>query len=132
MLNYELVKKHFADKLAADFAGHGRFESAFFHTIKMVYDAAMAEADARHAERIAVLQSDIKTLCAALKTSGEGNAELLERVRVLQAGHDRYETVRRMDGRQWAETWRLQIAEGKPFDEIVDGMRPFVAAGNGQ
>lgn len=58
MIDYEAVKKHFADKLASDFAGQGRFESAFYHTIKMVHDSVSAE----HAERIAALEADIKTL----------------------------------------------------------------------
>lgn len=73
---YERAKKCFADKLAADFAGQGRFESAFFHTVKMVHDAVRAEAEAEHAARIAVLQADMKTLLAALKTANDKNAEL--------------------------------------------------------
>ena len=44
-LDYELVKKTFADKLAQDFAGQGRFESAFYHTIHFVYDWANDERD---------------------------------------------------------------------------------------
>jgi hypothetical protein len=39
-LDYEQVKRYFAEKLASDFAGQGRFESAFYHTIKYVYDRA--------------------------------------------------------------------------------------------
>lgn len=45
-LDYELVKKTFADKLSQDFAGQGRFESAFYHTVKFVYDSAQDERDA--------------------------------------------------------------------------------------
>ena len=73
MIDYEAVKKHFADKLSADFAGQGRFESAFYHTIKMVHDSVAEE----NAERIALLEKDIKTLCAALSTTSQGNAQLL-------------------------------------------------------
>lgn len=44
----------------------------------------------------------------------------------LRKGHDRYETVRRLDPAQWADIWKLNISTGKPFDEIIDGLRPFV------
>ena len=37
MLDYSAVKKVFADKLASDPDGTGRFESAFYHTIKFAY-----------------------------------------------------------------------------------------------
>jgi hypothetical protein len=73
IVDYEAVKKFFADKLAADFAGQGRFESAFYHTIKMVHDSVSAES----AARIALLQADVRTLCAALAATSEGNAKLL-------------------------------------------------------
>lgn len=37
MLDYNDVKRFYADKLARDFDGTGRVESAFYHTMKMVY-----------------------------------------------------------------------------------------------
>lgn len=37
MLDYNEVKKHYADKLAGDFQGLGRVESAEYHTHKFVY-----------------------------------------------------------------------------------------------
>lgn len=37
MLDYNEVKKFYAQKLADDIAGGARVESAFFHTMKMVY-----------------------------------------------------------------------------------------------
>lgn len=37
MLDYTKVKEVFADKLAHDTQGTGRFESAFYHTMKYVY-----------------------------------------------------------------------------------------------
>ena len=42
-LDYDRVKHFFADKLASDFAGRGRFESAFFHTVQMVYEQGMRD-----------------------------------------------------------------------------------------
>lgn len=37
MLDYNVVKKFHAKKLAEDAEGDGRIESAFYHTMKMVY-----------------------------------------------------------------------------------------------
>ena len=37
MLDYNVVKKFHAKKLAEDAEGDGRVESAFYHTMKMVY-----------------------------------------------------------------------------------------------
>lgn len=37
MLDYNEVKRYYADKLAQDLGGNGRIESAFYHTMKMVY-----------------------------------------------------------------------------------------------
>ena len=37
MLDYLEVKRFYAKKLAEDAEGTGRIESAFYHTIKMVY-----------------------------------------------------------------------------------------------
>lgn len=47
----------------------------------------------------------------------------IERLRV---GHERYETARRMNPRAWADAWQLNLTTGKPFDEIIDDLRPFV------
>lgn len=37
MLDYNEVKRFYAGKLAQDMEGTGRIESAFYHTMKMVY-----------------------------------------------------------------------------------------------
>lgn len=44
----------------------------------------------------------------------------------LRSGFERYETARRMNPRQWADAWELNIRTGKPFDDIVDDLRPFL------
>lgn len=44
----------------------------------------------------------------------------------LRKAHERYETARRMNPRQWAAAWELNLKTGKPFDEIIDDMRPFM------
>ncbi|MCK9386062.1 MAG: hypothetical protein M0Q15_15745 [Nevskia sp.] len=77
IFDYPAIRKFYfdkgAEKCASDPSGEGRFESAFYHTIKMVHDTVSAE----NAARIAVLEADIKTLNAALVTTSHGNAQLL-------------------------------------------------------
>jgi hypothetical protein len=41
MLDYEAVKEFYFEKGAADHRGHGRLESAFYHTIVMVFEQGM-------------------------------------------------------------------------------------------
>lgn len=43
MLDYLEVKKLFAEKLAKDADGIGRFESAFYHTMKFVYEQGVKD-----------------------------------------------------------------------------------------
>ena len=43
MLDYSDVKRKFAEKLAADPDGVGRFESAFYHTMKWVYEQGVED-----------------------------------------------------------------------------------------
>jgi hypothetical protein len=52
MLDYNVVKKFHAKKLAEDAEGDGRVESAFYHTMKMVYLKGVEDGEqaARHAE----------------------------------------------------------------------------------
>lgn len=45
MLDYEEVKKWFADKLSEDFKGIGRFESAFYWTVQKVFHKGVSEND---------------------------------------------------------------------------------------
>lgn len=64
-----------------------------------------------------------------LHEKGEIAAELawrdseIDRLRLCES---RYETVRRMSIRQWIDAWELNISTGKPFDEIIDDLRPFM------
>lgn len=54
------------------------------------------------------------------------HARQREELERLRTGHQRYETARRMNPRQWAAAWKLNTTTGKPFDEIIDNMRPFM------
>lgn len=40
---------------------------------------------------------------------------------------ERYEKVRKLDARQLAEIFRMNIQEGIPFDELIDGLYIFTA-----
>lgn len=73
IFDYEAIKKSYFDHGAANSVGHGRFESAFFHTVKKVFEAGAHES----AVRIAELEATIVTLNQALRTTSEGNAQLL-------------------------------------------------------
>lgn len=55
-----------------------------------------------------------------------GHPLAMEQLATLRRGVDRYETARRMNPRQWADAWKLNTTTGKPFDEIIDDMRPFM------
>lgn len=50
LLDYDAVKKYYFSKGAGDCAGRGRFESAFFHTIRMVFEQGL-NAGAKSAEQ---------------------------------------------------------------------------------
>ena len=55
-----------------------------------------------------------------------GHPKAQEELAELCLARDRYETARRMNPQQWAAAWELNIKTGKPFDEIIDNMRPFM------
>lgn len=61
-------------------------------------------------------------------TDSDRIAYLERRVAELEIGHNRYEVARRMNPRQWADAWQLNVSTGKPFDEIIDDLRPFYIA----
>jgi hypothetical protein len=52
--------------------------------------------------------------------------QLEGQVEPLSIGHARYEVARRMNPRQWAEAWNLNLTTGKPFDQIIDDLAPFM------
>lgn len=55
-----------------------------------------------------------------------GHPRAIEELTELRLNAERYETARRMNPRQWAAAWEINITTGKPFDEIIDNMRPFM------
>lgn len=53
-------------------------------------------------------------------------ADAAAEIRMLRKDAERYRTARCMTPHQWSAAWELNAATGKPFDEIIDNMRPFV------
>ncbi len=51
--------------------------------------------------------------------------ELRAECEVLRAGNDRYEVARRMNATSWRDALQLNMLTGKPFDQIIDELRPF-------
>jgi len=49
-----------------------------------------------------------------------------EQLAELRLAAERYDTARLMSPRQWAAAWEINTSTGKPFDEIIDNMRPFM------
>ena len=49
--------------------------------------------------------------------------ELPEMIRRLRVGHDRYEKLRRLNARQFAELYQRNIKGEGTFDELVDQLK---------
>lgn len=54
--------------------------------------------------------------------------EAADALEAMQLDALRYKTVRRMNAQAFAEAYKLNIATGKPFDEIIDNLQPFYDA----
>ena len=52
--------------------------------------------------------------------------ELLSRIGKGERTIDRYELIRRLSPRDFSDIYQLNISTGKPFDEIIDNLLPFV------
>ena len=61
-----------------------------------------------------------------LDAVASGNPLAMEQLAALRRAAQRYETARRMNPIQWAAAWEVNMKTGKPFDEIIDNMRPFM------
>ena len=61
-----------------------------------------------------------------LADAAAGHPLAEEELAELRLAADRYETARRMNPKQWADAWKLNTTTGKPFDEIIDDLKPFI------
>jgi hypothetical protein len=50
----------------------------------------------------------------------------------LRKDAERYRTARQMNPRMWKEACMLNLSSGKPFDEIIDDLKPFFGAAMGE
>lgn len=56
-------------------------------------------------------------------------ARLSADLELARIGARRYETARRMAPNAWRDAWRLSLLSLKPFDQIIDELRPFMFPG---
>lgn len=115
-------------------------EDAHEHTKRVIaacWPAARATIyEAEAAQLTDPLRAKIEALTKLLQEGEQGfgrvliatsdDAEVGSEIERLREGHARYEIARRMNPQQWAAAWKLNLSTGKPFDEIIDDMRPFM------
>jgi len=83
--------------------------------------ADIAERDARIKE----LECGLNHLSAAFDADQAELARLRAECDRLRIGHDRYEVARKLNVKQWRDALQLNMLTGKPFDQIIDELRPF-------
>ena len=63
---------------------------------------------------------------SALRTAAIAGAAEIEQLRAenerLKVGNDRYEILRTLNPRQFADLYAKNLETGTPFDELVDGL----------
>ncbi len=105
-----------------------------FEAVKNADGRFLLAAD--HTAELASLQSRIKELefeyTACRSDASERIAELQgENLRLhaevdrLNVSHQRYEFVRKLSARTFADVCKLNVSTGKPFDQIIDELIPF-------
>lgn len=60
------------------------------------------------------------------------NARLRAELERAKVDAERYEEVRKWNAVTFANAYEVNLRTGKPFDEIVDHMRPFTNAARGK
>lgn len=70
-----------------------------------------------------VTEADLRYIAAC---SPHAIRSLLSRLEEAGRGSDRYETVRRMNPQAFLDAYILNQRTGKPFDEVIDDLKPFV------
>ena len=81
-----------------------------------------------------MVPSDLRKLVVERDQAEEQLLKLREEAARLRAenerlsiGNRRYEIARRLDPRQWAAAFELNIKTGKAFDQIIDEIGAFVS-----
>jgi hypothetical protein len=57
--------------------------------------------------------------------------DLTRKLKEAQINAERYEIVRRMNPKQFADAWELNVRLGKPFDDIISDLKPFLKPSKG-
>lgn len=55
-----------------------------------------------------------------------GHPRAMKELAELRLAAGRYEIARRMNPRMWNQAWATNVTTNKPFDEIIDDLRPLV------
>ena len=99
-----------------------------------VVERLRAELDCVHSsrrKRVAALIDEAAAEITRLRAEVTRlEAEKAKAVKVAErhrVGHERYELVRRMAPIQFHALWDANIVTGKPFDQLVDELKPFAA-----
>lgn len=87
------------------------------------FDSVMALS----AERDAVANQSVDFIAAMGREWQKERAALTAERDAYRADAERYEIIRCMVPRQFQDAWTLNLRTGKPFDEIIDDLRPFAA-----
>lgn len=84
MLDYDKVKRFFADKIANDWLGHGRFESAMFHTAEFIHEMGRKDEAREYPNKLALSDAEQATLCNLLHKYADATHQESEEVRVAR------------------------------------------------
>ena len=86
-------------------------------------------------DQVVKLTDQAKALGKQVEQEAVYSSMQFDRIKELEAeserlgiGHERYETVRRMSAQQFKDVFTLNVRTGKPFDQIIDELRPFRVA----
>lgn len=125
------IKTGFANnsRIVASFHAPVPLDSARFE--KWLEDAQHA-CDLHNASVDAAIKADarITELETAITVRDTEIARLETDLELALIGARRYETARRMAPNAWRNAWRLNLSSLKPFDQIIDELRPFMFPGD--
>lgn len=101
-----------------------RAEAMMQHA-QVLHDQSNATALESERQANALLTERVAELESALTVRDTEIARLETDLELARIGARRYEVARRMNVQQWKDAFTLGIRTGKPFDEIIDELRPF-------
>lgn len=127
------LKRQAAAVRMIDMSHVARAETMMQHA-QVLHDQSNTAALESERQANAILTERIATLESALTVRDTEIARLEADLELARIGALRYEVARRMNVQQWIAAFELNLHGLKPFDQIIDELRPFyfpVRAGNG-